>query len=285
MHLVILLQNSILIMAKFSKYSNPVLFVLLNLSIAILLLFIGGYFVLYKLDDYTSHGEYITVPAFQKRYPDQAEILAKNNNLRVMVVDSIYDEKAKPGVILEQYPLKGAHVKENRMIQLITNAQNPEKIPFPQLANAPYRQTLQILQTKGFRPGKISYIPSKFKNLVLYLQYKGENISPGTLLCRGTVIDLVLGDGGNQNMISLPRLQRLQLGQALATLKENYLNIGEIISDGSIKGNGSSTTIVYAQEPNPDVQPKIQAGTYVRLYITADKEKIQELDSLLIVTE
>ena len=271
-------------MIKFSKYPRLTFF-FLNLSAAILLLIIGGYSVLLWLDNYTSHGKYIAVPAFQMLSPAEAEKVAGNHQLRVVVVDSLYDETAEPGVVLEQYPLNGAHVKENRMIQLITNAHSPEKIPFPQLNNAPYRQSLQTLRAKGFRAGKISYAPSEFKNLVLNLQHKGKNILPGTLLQKGAVIDLVLGDGGDRNMIATPRLQGLQLNQALRNLKENYLNTGEIIPDGSIKGNSTSMAVVYLQQPDPEIQPEIKAGTYVKLYITLNQEKIQALDSLLIVTQ
>lgn len=271
-------------MKKSSIYPKLTFF-LLNLSAAIVLLFVGGYFVLSWLDGYTSHGKYIAVPAFQMLSPEEAERVAEKNNLRVMVVDSLYDEMSKPGVVLEQYPLNGAHVKAHRLIQLIINAHSPEKIPFPQLNNAPYRQSLQTLQAKGFRVGKISYAPSAFKNLVLNLQYKGENVLPGTLLQKGAVIDLVLGNGVGRNMVATPRLQGLQLSQALANLKENYLNTGEIIPDSSIKGSSTAMAVVYLQDPDPEIQPEIEAGTYVKLYVTLNQEKIQALDSLLIVTQ
>lgn len=271
-------------MKKTSKHPKLTFF-LLNLSAAVVLLFIGGYFVLSRLDDYTSHGKYIAVPAFQMLSPEEAGRIAEKNNLRVMVTDSLYDDAAEPGVVLEQYPLNGAHVKANRLIQLIVNAHSPEKVPFPQLNNAPYRQSMQTLQAKGFRVGKISYAPSEFRNLVLGLQYKGETVLPGTLLQKGAVIDLVLGDGGGRNRVATPRLQGLQLSQALATLKESYLNTGEIIPDGSVQGSGTAMAVVYMQSPDPESQPEIEAGTYVQLYITLNKEKIQALDSLLIVTQ
>lgn len=271
-------------MTKLSNYPKLTFF-FINLFVALLLLCLGGYFVLSWLNNYTSHGKYIAVPAFQMLSTQEAEKLAKTNELRVMVVDSLYDETAEPGVVLEQYPLNGAHVKANRMIQLIINARNPEQIPFPQLNNAPYRQTLQTLHAKGFRTGNISYAPSEFKNLVLNLQYKGENILPGTLLRKGAVIDLVLGDGGGTNFVATPKLQGLQLSQALADLKENYLNTGKIIPDGSIEGNSTAMAIVYLQEPDPETDPEIEAGSYVNLYITLNKEKIQALDTLLIVTQ
>lgn len=272
-------------MIKLSKYPK-ITFLAFNLLIALIFLFIGGHFVLSWLDNYTAHGKFIAVPAFQMLTPAEAAELARKNELRIIIADSIYDETAEPGVVLEQYPLNGAHVKANRLIQLTINAHHPEQIPFPQLNNAPYRQTMQTLKAKGFRIGNISYAPSEFRNLVLNLQYKGENILPGSLLRKGATVDIVLGDGGGDNYVITPPLQGIQLTQALATLKENYLNIGEIIPDASIEGtNSTAMAIVYLQEPDPETQKEIPAGSYVNLYITLNKEKIQALDSLLIVTE
>ncbi|WP_251619914.1 PASTA domain-containing protein [Odoribacter lunatus] len=271
-------------MAKLSKYPRLTFF-FLNLLVAVILLFVGGYFVLSRLDVYTSHGEYISVPAFQLLSPEEAQEVASAHQLRVMIVDSIYDDSAEPGVVLEQYPLNGAHVKENRMIRLITNAHSPERVPFPQLNNAPYRQTLQTLHSKGFKIGHISYAPSQFKNLVLTLQLHGKDIEPGTLIQKGSTIDIVLGEGRSKNFVAMPKVQGLLLNQAIGNLKENYLNIGKIIPDNSIKGTPTSMAIVYRQNPDAQQQPQVKAGTYVNLYITLDKQKIQELDSLLIVTE
>lgn len=266
---------------KYPRFS----FLLINLTIAILLIIAGGYFVLRSLDRYTSHGESISVPAFQMLTQQEAEQVAHKNRLRIKIIDSLYDETLNPGVILEQYPMNGARVKSNRLIQLTVNAHHPEQVSFPQLNNAPYRQTLQTLQAKGFKIGTIQYAPSEFKNLVLNLQYNGENILPGSKLRKGATIDLVLGDGGGNNYIPTPQLQGLPLKQALSVLKENYLNTGKIIPDASIKNkNGYSSAIIYQQEPSRTFLSSIPAGSYVNLYITLDQKRIQALDSL-IVTE
>ena len=66
------------------------------------------------------------------------------------------------GVVLEQSPVAGAHVKENRLIHLIINAHNPEKVVFPNLQNAAYRQTLQTLTSRGFKIGHIEYARLNF---------------------------------------------------------------------------------------------------------------------------
>lgn len=263
---------------------QKLLFIGINLLVALLLLIGDGYWVLSWLNDYTSHGKSIYVPAFQGLNVEEAEVLAGKNTLRVLVIDSLYDPHAKPGSILEQYPLNGAKVKANRMIHLTVNAHSPEQIQFPQLNNASYRQTVQTLETRGFRTGVIEYAPSDFKNLVLLLKYKGEEILPGSLLPKGAVIDLVLGDGNNgDNYVPTPRLEGKTLREALKILKENYLNIGQITPDASIPANTDySLSIVYQQEPSFDLQTNTPAGTYINLFLTQDKKRIEALDSLFV---
>lgn len=268
-----------------SKYPKLTFF-LLNLSIAVLLLLLTGYIVMQRLDSYTRHGYSISVPAFYNLTREEANRLAEKNDLKVIIVDSLYDEKAIPGTVREQYPLNGEKVKANRMIQLTVSAYNPEQVIFPQLNNSSYRQTLQILKAKGFQIGNIEYAPSEFKNLVLQLKYNDREIEPGTFLRKGVKIDIVLGDGGNEvNYVSLPRLCGLKTQDAIRQLQENYLNIGEIVPDFNAgKDPDISSAIVYVQEPAYFPNTTVPAGSYINLQITRDKKRIAALDSL-IVTE
>ena len=153
------------------KFPARLTFYLLNLLAAILLVCVIGYFVLSHLESYTQHGQFIPVPAFNDLTVEEAHAVARHAHLTVVVTDSLYDDAAKPGVVLEQSPVAGAHVKENRLIHLIINAHNPEKVVFPNLQNAAYLLTLQTLTSRGFKIGHIEYAPSEFHNLVLDLKH------------------------------------------------------------------------------------------------------------------
>lgn len=257
-------------------------FLLLNLAAAIVLIFGIAVYVLYWLDDYTEHGSFIAVPAFYDYTPEEAEAVATHARLKVQVVDSLYDEDAKPGAVVEQYPASGSHVKENRMIHLTINARNPEKVVFPNLQNAAYRQTLQTLETRGFRIGSIEYVPSEFRNLVIGLKSNGEDIQPGDLLSKGATIDIVLGSGNGSNIVYVPHVTGKRLKEAIEIIRKAYLNIGEIVPDGSITAKtNKNTAFVYQQ--NPGINYPVNGGTPVNLYITLKEEKLAALDSLVVV--
>lgn len=258
-------------------------FLLINIAIAIVVICGISIYVLYWLDDYTQHGSFIPVPSLYDMTPEEAAAVANHAKLRTQVIDSIYDKDAKPGTVVEQYPAIGSKVKANRLIHLTINANSPEKIVFPNLRNAAYRQTLQTLETRGFKIGHIEYIPSEFKNLVLQLKNNGEEIQPGALLSKGTTIDIVLGNGGSNNRINMPHLTGKNLREAIDLIRKSYLNIGEIIPDGSINHQTNKmSAFVYQQTPETNFPT--EAGSPVNLYITLKQDKIAALDSL-IVTE
>lgn len=268
-------------MMVFSKHPK-LYFLLLNFLVAILLIFLLGVFVMSSLDKYTMHGYTISVPAFYNLSFQEAQQLAERKQLKVMIVDSLYDENALPGTVQEQYPQSGAQVKANRMIQLTVNASGPEQIVFPNLNNSSYRQTLQTLKSLGFKIGKIEYAPSEFKNLVLILKYQEQEIEAGTPVKKGATIDIVLGSGSNgDNYVPLPCFYKMKLNEAITVLQENYLNLGEIIPDNSIQnGNDRFFAIIYQQDPPCEENTTLPAGTPVNLYLTLDKKKLEALDSL-----
>ncbi len=263
------------------KNTEKLTFFSLNIIAAILLFCLIGYLVLSRLETYTQHGEFIVVPAFHDLTEEEALEMARHTHLRIEIIDSLYDEDSRPGVVLEQSPLAGSHVKENRLIHLIINAQNPEKITVPNLQNAAYRQTLQTLTSLGFKIGHIEYAPSEFRNLVLDLKHDSVNIVPGSLLIKGSQIDIVLGSGNGNNTVTLPQLRGKSLQEAIDILRKSYLNVGEVIPDASIKNkNDAYAAIIYQQEPCDE--DLIEAGSYIRLHITLEQEKIAALDSLTV---
>lgn len=262
------------------KISAKTRFILYNLLAAIVIFIVTGAVVLSRLDNYTRHGHFIPVPSFFGQRPDMAEILAGENNLRVLVIDSLFNENAEPGTVLEQYPAAGSPVKDNRLIHLTVNARNPEKVAVPNLQNAAYRQTLQTLESRGFKIGQIELAPSEFKNLVLDLKYRGQRITPGTLLPKGTAIDVVLGRGYGDNFVTVPQLAGKNIRDAISIARSAYLNVYKVLPDATINGQ-PNPDIAMVYEQIPAANEIVPAGTPVYIRVTLKKEKIVALDSLI----
>lgn len=239
---------------------------LLNFFIAIAVLVLLFWVSLKMLGSYTRHGETIAVPSLHgKTVEGAAEILHKIG-LEYMINDSVFNEKAKKGAIIEQDPKPNVQVKYNRTIYLTVNAVLPPKVKMPNLVDLSLRQAKAILETYGLKAGSLSYVPDIAFNAVITQNIKGKNIEPGTLVDKGTVVDLILGEGESNELVYVPNLLDMTLEEAIAALSAASLNIGSIIKDKAVAD--SLQAKVYKQIPEYSPQTRVNAGKAVDLFIT-----------------
>ncbi len=238
---------------------------LINFVLAII--FVAAVFGLtYKyLDSYTHHGESISVPDLRGLKRDRLESFISDKHLRYAIVDSIFELDKPSGIVVDQDPAPDSKVKEDRTIYLTVNAGLPPKIKMPDLIDVSYRQAEAILLTFGLKVGSLIYKPDLAKNAVLGQHYRGNDINPGTEIPKGSVIDLVLGDGLGNSQVPVPNLVGLTKGEALFVLKGSSLNIGTLFYDHGIKD--STVAKVYKQTPEASDSSSISQGEAVDLYL------------------
>ncbi len=238
--------------------------------------------VLKMLDLYTLHGRTIEVPELHGHHKDEAADILEANNLRYVINDSIFDDDLEKGSVARQNPAPGTEVKRNRTIYLTTVAILPEMVPMPDLVDLSRRQAISLLETHGLSVGQLEFQPDIARNAVLKQKYKDGAIEPGTLVEVGTPIDLVLGEGLEENIAIVPMVLGMTPEQAIRTLNNASLNLGE-----ETYMNGEEDDVkVYLQEPNPVDEPKyLEAGSEVNLYYrsTADFDFEEYMEQLLSV--
>jgi len=148
------------------------------------------------LDYFTKHDEKIKVPNLEKLSLVDTENALNLANLNFVVIDSAsFNPKFPPNSVIEQNPMAGDFVKENRKIYLTLNPSGYRKITIPNILDQTKRQVVIQLKSIGFRIGKERYIPDLGKDVVRGMEIKGLEIKPGDELPKNTLIDLVLGDG------------------------------------------------------------------------------------------
>lgn len=257
-------------MLEFIK--SRIFLVNLLLSVLFILVLLTG--VYYWLDSYTKHGETITVPDLRGMDPSRAGSFLSEKNLRYVVIDSsMYDPQKPKGSILDQDPSPNSKVKENRTIYLAINSRIPSQVKMPDLIDVSFRQAEAILETYGLQLGEQYYKPDLAKNAVLEQIYKGRPIAEGTLIPKGSSIDLVLGDGFGNTNVTIPNLLGLDLQEATFAIKASSLNLGEVVADASVKDKNAA--IVYQQEPSATDGASINMGEPVKIFITQSPELIK----------
>jgi beta-lactam-binding protein with PASTA domain len=246
-----------------------------NLALAVLL--VGGilFLTLQSLKSYTRHGQSFPVPNFRGLVEQEANAKATQNNLKVVIIDSVFSDKVKPGEVVEQLPEAGFGVKENRTILLTINSTNKEKVVLPKLTDISYRQALVLAENCGLLVGEISYQPSEYNNLVLKIEQDTVEVFQGSLLLKGSTINFTVGRNQENEQTALPNLKGLKTEIAKEILTDAMLNLGVLIYDKTILTTEDSTNaVIWRQRPDVKSTRSVKLGTSVDLWITVDKEKI-----------
>jgi beta-lactam-binding protein with PASTA domain len=170
-----------------------------QLCLAIVACIIFSFLTLKWLKSYTNHGTFVEVPNLVGLSLDDVETTLQNFDLRTQVQDSSnYNPKYPSGAVVEQEPLAGAQVKENRKIYLILNPSDYRKVIIPDVIRSTLRQTRPTLEALGFRIGKLIYVDDLGRDEVLELRFRGQKINAGDMIKKTSAIDLVLGNGNRK---------------------------------------------------------------------------------------
>jgi eukaryotic-like serine/threonine-protein kinase len=163
----------------------------IGLVIAAALLVFWGIFML--LGVYTHHNDYIAVPDVSGLSYDEASIKLEQAGLRSAILDSVYNEKAKPYTIVEQNPKANDSVKEDRCIYLVINTGNKPKIKAPNLIDMSLTLAKAVLKNRGLTLGGVEYAYDPIgNNLVLDQIFQGRSLEEGTLIPKGSAIHLIV---------------------------------------------------------------------------------------------
>lgn len=151
------------------------------------------------LNSTTNHDQKIEVPDLQKLSIDEVAAKLTELNLDFKVIDSAsYNPSYPKKSVIEQSPEAGDFVKEKRKIYLTLNPSKYKDVTIPNLLGRTKRQAMSELQAIGFIIGSdFTYVNDIGKDVVRGLKHQGKTINHGDKLPQKTVIDLVLGDGGN----------------------------------------------------------------------------------------
>ncbi len=243
-------------------YGIALLFIILILSITFLSLRIT-----------THHGQTLSVPDFSGMTIKQSKEIAKSKNLRIEVIDSVYNGLGKRGTVIDQNPPPDIKVKENRRIFVTIKSVLPKIIKMPDFIHTTLIQAKADIETYGLRIGKISYEPSIFDNVVLKQKYKNAEIAPGTDIPQGSEIELTLGKSQNLGNTVTPDLYGLTLEEAELEAADFMLNIGTVLYDKTVKSQDDSVTAkIIRQRPKPNIV--YQPGEQIDIWLSMKADSL-----------
>jgi len=220
---------------------------------------------------YTHHGRSIVVPDYSGLSLEELTQRAEKDNLRIDIIDSLYNNNRPKGTVLEQNPTAGSHVKKNRRVLIVLNAFNPEQVKMPNVVGVSHRQAEAVLKNAGLEIGRLIHVPDIAINNVLKQKYNGEEIAEGEMIPKGSKVDLVLGMGLSEQTTPVPDLNHYTLIDAKNRILRSALNIGAIIYDESILDKEDSLNAqVWRQYPSYKPNKTIRLGSTVDLWLSVD---------------
>ncbi len=255
------------------KFKNFIKFIsqkkfLIHYGIALLFIIIVFSITFLSLRISTHHGQTLSVPDFSGLTVKQAKEIADGKNLRIEVIDSVYNGLGRRGTVIDQNPPPDIKVKENRRIFVTIKSVLPKIIKMPNFIHATLVQAKADIETYGLRIGKLSYEPSIFDNVVLKQKYKNADIEPGADIPQGAEIELVLGKSRDLGNTVTPDIYGLTLEEAELEAADFMLNIGTVLYDETVKTHDDSVTAkIIRQRPKPNIiyQPGEQIDVWLSL--------------------
>jgi eukaryotic-like serine/threonine-protein kinase len=254
------------------KYNNETvggLFIHLLLAAFLLMVICVLYFYAY-LPNITNHGESVTVPNVEGMPYAKVVSFLEEHDLRFEVSDSSYSSEYPPLTILKQVPLAGSKVKEQRKIYLSINRVTPPTVPMPDLIDGSLINAEAVLKGSELRRGKIHLVRGPFLNVVKEMRIGGKTVAPQTRIPKGTIIDLVVMDGGSDTLPT-PDVLGMTLEDAKIPLLGSNLSIGKVHLIGDTIG---VKAVIVKQNPAP--QENIKVGDIVDLWVGAEGQELDD---------
>ncbi len=243
---------------------------------SILLLLSVSYFYIY-LPNSTNHGETVTVPDLKGMKIEELDSFLAQHKLQYELNDSAYSSDFPPLTVVRQFPKEGSSVKEERKIYISINRVSPPTVPIPDLVDRSRINAEVVLKSNELTRGRILFEPSPFLNLVKELRYQGKPIAAGVRVPKGSVIDLVIGDGNGSADFTIGNLVGDAYEQALFKINGWNLHLGDVEIPEGIDTTGI-VPFVYKQLPLPG--DSVRVGDPVTLWLAPKgyKEPEEEIE-------
>lgn len=196
-------------------------------------------------------------------------------HLRFVVIDSVYDADQEGGIVIQQDPKPGTMIKTRRKVYVTITTFAPSDVVLPELSNMTVRSAVSALEAAGLRCGKLRFIDSPYRNMILECKCKGKMVYAGEKMSAGDVVDLYVGLGDGNRGTRIPFV----IGQAPAKARRGILSASLNIGTEHFEGvTDRASAVCYHLNPDYTGVTRYPLGTYVDIWYCdateADVERI-----------
>lgn len=239
----------------------------INAAKALVLLVVVIFVVNILLGILTRHGSNRNVPDLVGYSTEQAVQLLKEEDLELVVSDTLFVPVYEAGAILEQRPSAGEDkVKAGRKIYVTINAEHQRKVKVPYVTGLPLRQAVSNIMAEGLEIERLSFRSDITNKYVLdeILNEMSIDEESNLEVYMGTELTLVVGTNGESNQV--PNVVGKTLREAKSLLWGAGFNIGTLEYDAEMSLLDRTDAVVATQ--SPAAQTRASNGRAVSLTLT-----------------
>ncbi len=241
----------------------------------------------------TRHNETTAVPNFIGMTLDEAERTAAAAELHIVVRDTVFDEYAMPGEVLEQSPrtsdIRTVTVKPGRNIYLTINTPNSRMVDMINVSGKTLRSAISDLARAGLTIERLIYEPDYSHDNVIRQRVGNREVTKDNIATWGKVpyntgvtLYVTFAVDKNSRTTEEPNVVGMTMRQVKSALWNKGLNIGEVHYDNSIEDRiDRRDARVYMQVLNSEVANIPRLGDAVSLYLTCDSLLVDSLAPLV----
>lgn len=146
------------------------------------------------LSAWTRHGYVVTIPEIKSMTYAEAEQTLERNGLHIVISDSIYDKKFKPGTVIECVPKAGQVVKNGRDVYVTITSFSPKHVTISSpITNVSSRQAISYLSALGINGIRLVSVPSQYPDLVERALVDGKPLNVGAVISVDATVVLEVG--------------------------------------------------------------------------------------------
>lgn len=202
-------------------------------------------------------------------------------HLEYVVMDSVYDADQEGGIVLQQDPEPGTMIKTRRKVYVTVTTFAPSDVVLPELSNMTVRSAVSALEAAGLRCGKLKFVDSPYRNVILESSCKGKMVYAGEKMSSGAVVDLTVGIGDVQKGTRVPFVIGQVPNKARRGILSASMNVGHEYFDGV---TDRSHCVCYKLNPDYTGVTRYPLGTYVDMwYCDATEADVERIISNFVV--
>jgi serine/threonine-protein kinase len=233
----------------------------------------------FALGAFLSYGKFwssrdVTVPNVVGQPVEAAKNILENQNLRVLVTESVSDS-VPAGRVISQTPDAGSVVKEQRLITLLVS-KGQESVVIPDFRGMNRRDAELQIKNAGLVLGNEE---ERYSADVPLDTVISQNPRSPAQVAKNTPVDLVISKGPEPNKVALPDFKGASFATISAQLNSMKLKLGKVSEENSDQFPAGT---VIGQNPPPATQ--VAEGTAVDLTVVkgADNAKRKALVQITV---